>query len=552
MMKRKIKLFFLCFVLLLCVLVSSGVGANTYIFWENSLKADVKGDTLWESKAVIKVEDPSVFPKVMVWRYNAENSDLAVERLRLRRADGRLELLALEVTDYGSLVEKKAFLEGLRSGDMIEISFSLRRATPLPPYFWWHFLYPQNMDVGKLKCEVSCPVSFLSNESFSKGLLEKEGVSSLDPFSPPKEPLLISSLPSWERSSSLFSPSEDTFMVGEVESRLSRIPSKKGKLEVIWKILSEKRVLEGWSFSDQGYKFSSPKKSWERKEVTPSDLSFLAYSMLKSIGLSPEMVWVSEWPLNEKYPVPSLLSHPLVRVVVDDKTYWLDPYALSLPPGYIHPRFQGGRGIVFSPQGVRFINIPVLPDSLSSEEVDFYIELLPGGSYTFNISAISRGWLIDSLKRFSNIDGVKEFNFETKGGAITGKFSGKGNAFIDSFGKRIVVTLNKIGFPLDFLSLPIKRKDPIDLGFLRSFEHNLTLKYPKNWKLVSLPLPFSKSSNSFSISAKFYEKGGNKVCLSYSFRLKEKILSSDEWASLLKGLAMLEDYIGSQLLFEGR
>lgn len=551
-MRVKIKLFLVCVTFLLCIMVRSALGVNTYLFWGNSLKADVKGNLVWESKALIKVEDPSTFPKVMIWRYNVDNSDLAVERLRLRRSDGRLELLSLEVIDYGSLIEKKAFLEGLKPGDMIEISFSLRKETPLAPYFWWHFSYPQGMAINKLRWELSCAGNFLSNESFSKGVLEKDGIYPGDSFSPLKEPVFITSLPSWERASSLFSCSEEAFMVGDIENRLARVPGKRAKLEVVWKILSEKKILEGWSFSDQGYKFSTPKKIWESREITPSDLSFIVYSILKGIGLSPEMVWVSEWPLSEKYPVPSILSHPLIRVVVEDKTYWLDPYALGLPAGYIHPRFQGSKGIVFSPQGVRFVTVPVLSESLSSEEVDFYMELSPGGSYTFNINAVSRGWLIDNLKRFSNMDGVKEFNFESKGNVIIGKVSGKGNIFLDSFGKRIVVTLNKIGFPLDFLSLPIKRNDPIDLGFLRSFEHNLILKYPKNWKLVSMPLPFSKSGSSFSISAKFYEKGGNKVCLSYSFKLKEKILSPDEWVSLLKGLAMLEDYVNSQLLFEGR
>lgn len=534
------------------VLGSSALAENAYLLSWNSLRVDVKGNVLWESKALIKVEDPSAFPRVMVWRYHSGDSDLAIEKLRLRRADGRVELLALEVKDYGSLVEKKVTLEGLRRGDIIEVSFSLRKGSVLPPYFWWYYPYPRGIGVNKLRWEVSCPGSFSSNESFSSGVLEKNNISPLDPSSPMQEPLFVTSLPSWDTVSSLFSLSEEAFVVREIEDRLSRLSGKRAKVELIWKILSEKKVLEGWSFSDQGYKFSSIKDVWERKEVTPSDLSFLAYFMLKDIGLSPEMVWVSECPLSEKYPVPSLLSHPLIKVVVDDKTFWLDPYALGLPVGYIHPRFQGNKGVIFSPQGVRFVAIPVLPDSLSSEEVDFSIELSSSGNYDFSINAVSRGWLVDNLKRFSNIQGVKEFSFESKGNAILGKVNGKGNIFVDSFGKRVVVSLPKIGFPLDFLSLPLERNSPIDLGFLRSFEHNITLKYPKNWRLLSLPLPFSRAGNAFSISARFYEKGRNKVTLTYSFKLKEKVLSKEEWFSLLKGLAMLEDYIGSQLLFEGR
>lgn len=548
---KALKLAFLFLLFALVMEAKLALGANSYLLLWNSIKVDVKGETFWISRSLIRVDDPSSFPSYLSWKYDSERSDLTIERLRLRRADGRVELLSLEVREYGKLLEKRASLEGLRSGDTIEVSFSFKRSSPLSPYFWWYFPYCGEMEVNKFHLEVSSPVGFVSNESFSNGVLEKENLSSNDILSPISEPVLLTSIPSWDRAFALFSPPSDSLSLSELEGRLSRVPGLRGKVELIWKVLSEKRVLEGWSFSDQGYRFSTLKDIWERKEVTPSDLSVLVYHILKGIGLSPEMVWVSEWPLSEKYPVPSLLSHPLIRVVIEDKTYWLDPYALGLPPGYIHPRFQGKRGIVFSQEGVRFVDVPVLSENLSSEEVNLSLDVSSSGSYDFSMNVISRGWLVDKLKRLSDMEGIKDITFENKGYAVVGKASGRGKVSLESFERRIVLTLPGVSFPLDFLSLPLRRRYPIDLGFLRSFEHNITLKYPSGWKVKTLPSPFVREEGAFSVSARFTEKGKNRIALNYSFKLKKKVLSPEEWASLRRNISILDEYIKGHILFEG-
>jgi len=528
-------------------------GANAYILLWNSVKVDVKGSILWTNRSLIRVEEPLTFPKYLSWKYDSAKSELTIEKLRIRRTDGRVELLALDVKEYGEFVEKRANLENLKPGDIIDISFSFRRESPLPPYFWWYFPNCGEMDIKKLHLEVTSPGGFVSNESLSSGLLEREDIYAIDPFSPPKEPILLTSLPSWDRAYPLFSIPEGNFPIAELERRLSKVPGSRGKVELIWKILSErKKVLEGWAFSDQGYRFSPLKEIWERDKVTPSDFSFLAYHMLKGIGLSPEMVWVSEWPLSEKYPVPSLLKYPILKVVVEDKTYWLDPYALGLPAGYIHPKFQGGKGVIFYSNGAKFVDLPVMGENLSSENIDLVIDLYPNGSYDFSVNAIARGWLVPQLDRLRQFEGVSDVSFENKGYALIGKLKGKGKIVMDGFERKLVITLPQIGFPLDFLSLSLRRSYPINLGFLRSFDHQIILRYPKEWKVKALPLPLSRDEGAFSISARFSSGIRNRLTLSYSFKLKKRVLSPEEWASLIKVLSTLEDYIKGHILFEGK
>ncbi|MDK2870840.1 MAG: hypothetical protein PWQ16_192 [bacterium] len=549
---KRIFLVFVVSALILWGIVSVSFAVNSYIFSLNTLRVDVKGNTIWESKALIKVEDPSSLSKSIVWRYNPEVANLVVERIRLKRSDGRVELLALDVKDYGSLIEKRASLEGVRSGDIIELSFRLGEKGALPPYFWFYFPYPDRMEMNKVRWEIFSAGGFSSNENFLKGAFEKGEIPASEPFSPPREPLLITSLSSWNMAFPLFAVREEAFSLKEIEEKLSKVVTKGDKLELLWKILSEKKVMEGWSFADQGYAFSPLERIWNRKEVTPSDLSYFIYSVLRKVGLSPEMVWVSRWPLNEKYPVPSLLSHPLIRVVIEDKTYWLDPYALGLPPGYIHPDFQGSKGIIFSFNKAKFVSVPILAESFSSEEANMSIDLSETGDYDFSVKVISKGWLSNYIRRFSELDGVTDLRFGDKGSISIEEIKGKSKLYVDSFGKRIAVSLPSLSFPLEFLGLPLERKEAIDLKFLRKFEHTITLKYPRRWRVVSLPLPFSREEEAFSVSSRFYEGRGNTIKLSYSFRLKKKYLSPEEWVALRKAIVMLEDYVRTQLLFERR
>ncbi len=537
----------------------SNASSNTYLLLWNSIKVGIRGEIEWGSRNIIKVEDSELFPKYLSWKYDSNKADLTVEKLRLRKVDGRVELLSLEISRYSRFVEKRASLEGVQDGDILDFSFTFRRKSPLPPHFWWFLPCSDDLEIKKLHIEVNSPINFKSNRSFSKGVLDIDDIPSTDPLSPAQEPILITSLSSWSRASVLFSPSlVSNFLPSEIRRKISRVSGARAKVEVLWRVLSrEVRILRGWSFSDQFYKFSPVEVLWKEKRMTPSDFSFMVFSMLKTMGLSPHLVWVSKWPLTKEYPVPSLIEYPLIKVVADDKTYWLDPCALNLPAGYISPSFQGKKGLVFSEGKPKFVEIPVQSENLSSEKITFSMDLSKNGMYNFVLKAVSRGWLSEKLKRFSKLGEeigikIKDASFGRKGGAFLGKVRGRGKIGIESYGKKLVFRLPKLGFPVDFLSLPPRRINAIDLGFLRSFEHNIVLRYPKEWRVVSLPLPFIKESDAFSFSAKFVKGTRRRIFLTYSFKLKKKILSPEEWLSLLKGFMLLEDYIGAQLLFERR
>ncbi|MCD6363713.1 MAG: hypothetical protein J7M13_06920 [Synergistetes bacterium] len=550
-------------IMLICFIFSfvgvSAAYSNTYLLLWNNLKVGVRGEIEWESRSLIKVENPNSFPEYLSWKYDSRKADLTVEKLRLKKADGRIELLSLDVKDHGELVEKRASLEGLRSGDILDLSFTFRRESPLPPYFWWFLPRSENMEVKKLHIQVKSPIGFRSNRAFSGGVLDLDELSLADPFSPPQEPILITSLSSWDKASALFYSSLDRkFLPSEIRRKVSRVSGARAKLEVLWKVLSRKvKILKGWSFPDQFYRFPRLNVIWKSKKMTPSDFSFLLFSMLKALRLSPQMIWVSRWPLSDKYPVPSLLEYPLIRVVADDKTYWLDPCALHLPAGYISPRFQGKKGLLFSEGEAKFVDIPLQSEKLSSEKITFSMDLSKSGAYEFVLKIVSRGWISGKLKRFSKLGEeagvkVKDASFGEKGGVFIGEVRGKGEITMENYGRKLVFRLPHLGFPVDFLSLPPRRSNPIDLGFLMSFEHNIVLKYPKGWKIVSLPLSFRRRGDAFSFSAKFIKGTKRKIYLTYSFKLRRKELSPEEWLSLFKGFMLLEDYVGTQLLFERR
>ncbi len=559
-LKKKVILAWImsnCLVILIAGL--SYASSNTYLLLWNSIKVGIKGEIEWGSRNIIKVGDSELFPRYLSWRYDSSRADLTVEKLRLRKADGRVELLSLDISKRGRLIEKRASLEGVQNGDILDFSFTFRRESPIPPHFWWFLPRSNDLKIKKLHVEVKSPISFKSNRSFSKGVLDIDDIPSADPLSPPREPILITSLSSWSRAFALFSPSlADDFLPSEIRRKISRVSGARAKVEVLWKVLSrEVRILRGWSFSDQFYKFFPVETLWKEKRMTPSDFSFMVFSMLRAIGLSPQLVWVSKWPLTEEYPVPSLIEYPLIKVVADDKTYWLDPSALDLPAGYISPSFQGKKGLVFSKGKAEFVEIPVQSENLSSEKITFSMDLSKNGVYNFVLKAVSRGWLFEKLKRFSKLGEktgirIKDASFGRKGGAFLGEIKGRGKIAIESYGKKLVFRLPQLGFPVDFLSLPPRRINAIDLGFLRSFEHNIVLRYPKGWRVVSLPLPFVRKSDAFSFSAKFVGGTRRRIFLTYSFKLRKKVLSPEEWLSLLKGFMLLEDYIGAQLLFERR
>ncbi len=155
----------------------------------------------------------------------------------------------------------------------------------------------------------------------------------------------------------------------------------------------------------------TPKKTFDQRKGSATDLNLLAVSLLRSSGIQANPVILStrsNGKINTIYPLLDRFNYTMAVAHVGDRKILFDITEPLLPPGLIPQRCFGGQGREINEAGGAFIDLKLTAGYSEYEEIE--AEISPeDGQLSGTYKIISAGFSEHALRKQFNQLGQKEF-----------------------------------------------------------------------------------------------------------------------------------------------
>ncbi len=116
-------------------------------------------------------------------------------------------------------------------------------------------------------------------------------------------------------------------LVRTINKKLKKLPPEEQVLEALKLVQGDVRYL-GLEYGVNAFKPHSPAKVWKNRSGDCKDKTLLLISILDRLNIEANPALVNTQyreGLRNTIPAPNRFDHVITQVVVNDKTYWLDP-----------------------------------------------------------------------------------------------------------------------------------------------------------------------------------------------------------------------------------
>lgn len=262
-----------------------------------------------------------------------------------------------------------------------------------------------------------------------------------------------------------------------------------------------------------------PTKVLAAGRANPSSRGLLLASLLRSLELPADLVMYADRDRDVLLPdLPSVRSLDGVAVALSGPkgTVFLDPTTLNADPNVPPPRLQGRRVVVLDESGVRIVRVPESLPNASRVDVQYVLEVRPGGALVGELSGRLTGAEAARLREDLRAVAPERYaeaigNFLSQRGAslppvavrLTGlrslgeplelhgtlELSGE----LEPSSERMYLPLGRfVGAPPPVVSEV--RRSPRRLGPPREASVTVELRLPRGWSVASPPPPFREVS----------------------------------------------------------
>lgn len=512
----------------------------------------------------------------------------------------RRELNA-EIYLYDGSLSAVMNITDVRSGDIIDYSYSIYGFNPLSKKFSGSFYLNDVNPIGKVNISVLSK-NKLAHKAFNTNTAPTiTSINNLYKYkwtvNNTKKLDFEENTPSWKLIYDIIFISEYNSWAEVVDWGLdlyqvntkidNKLQSKINEIDRANKIQGEKikatldfvqndvRYL-GLEFGIGGYKPFTPNTVFERRFGDCKDKSLLMITMLKAMGIKayPMLVNTSlKGTIKNILPSPKFFDHCVVKVIDDNNAYYYDPTISNQGGSYDSTHFPNyGFGLVLQKGNTSFDEIEPFSENKTEIFEEYTIDTIGKGAKLKVVSKYYESEADNMRNYFKNnsINAIKKeyekfysnyyFNVSSPS-APTFKDQKYSNIFevyeeykIDSIWEPMVEKENHIAvsfYPssiLNTLYIPNKEKRTSELAIVYPIirEHKIKINLPTQWGIKNEKL-FVNSSGFYYEWKVNYDRRQKVIDLYYYLETQKDHISKDEFKKYLKDVKKVDQSTGYYL-----
>ncbi|MCF6278931.1 MAG: DUF3857 domain-containing protein [Flavobacteriaceae bacterium] len=294
-------------------------------------------------------------------------------------------------------------------------------------------------------------------------------------------------------------------------------------------------------------------KAFNAKVGNISEINISLINSLNASNIHAELVLLSTrengFPIK-LHPVMTDFDYVIAKIVIDNKTYFLDATGKNLPFGVLPYKCLNRVARVMDFKNGSYWE-DIIPIKNSGKKIQMILKLNEREEFTGNMRISYKGY--NAIDKREEFDGIKEekylndyegendfleiveyknFNLNKKDKEFTEEYkiiienepSTANNILLYPF---FIDKINENPFKLD------DRQYPVDFGYPRSFDFTLFISFPENYTIESIPqnkllkLPKAKGHFYYKIN-----QINNKVTLNFSYSLSNPHFGKSEYKIL--------------------
>ncbi|GLB51224.1 hypothetical protein NBRC110019_02630 [Neptunitalea chrysea] len=348
---------------------------------------------------------------------------------------------------------------------------------------------------------------------------------------------------------------------------IALMPEGVEKAKSIYYFLQNRMV---WDETYKLYNNIDVKKAYENKTGSRSEMNLVLLNMLKASGFDVYMVLIREREDGLPtllYPVMLDFNYVVVKLVLDDKVYYLDITESYLPFGLLPIRAINDYGRVFDFKNEsKWDNIYMTSLSKSNIFVQYEIDsvgaIISKSSNKYSgFHAVSKRQKINSLRREVYLESLEN------------DLSDDNNAFISNYenynasdAEKVLIENYHVTYedlmeedrvflsPLKsmlFNENPFKLKErtyPVDFGYPLGYSINMLIKLSDNYDITNIPESFTyEYKNLIKLNFKVISQGNN-ISFKTDFYVYKSVFLPEEYDELKKAFSKLVDITNLTLI----
>lgn len=299
----------------------------------------------------------------------ADHADLIVHSVQIIRGDQVIDLLArgqrftvlrrennLEGSVLDGTLTAAMQPEGLAVGDVLSVSWTLRRRGSLLPHRGEHFITLPPQPVRRLTVRqtwpTSLPIQWRGTGAFERAVARTTAMGtevsiSIEDAVAPELPamvplrfifassLQISQYRDWRELSAMLAPhyeharqlAPDSPLRAEIQRIAALSPDPRVRTMAALRLVQEQVRYFALVMGDGNYLPASAEQTWARRFADCKGKTVLLVALLRELGIEADPVLVNTQSgdaIGEQLPMPPLFNHMIVRARIDGRSYWLD------------------------------------------------------------------------------------------------------------------------------------------------------------------------------------------------------------------------------------
>lgn len=308
-----------------------------------------------------------------------------------------------------------------------------------------------------------------------------------------------------------------------------------------------------------------PKSKWLKNANIKSaynkgigDLNEINLSLMNALNacdIPAQFIWLStrgHGLIPKHSPELSSFNHFLVKIVIDNKTYFLDASEKLLPFGVVPFKCLNGDGRVMITDKKKGYWQKIEPIKNSGKKIQLILKLDEDENFTGNMRVVYDGYMAINKRKSMNenfneekylskieegndyleIDSYKNFDLDNQKNPFKEEFkvtiendnADQKTIILNPF---LVEKIDKNPFKLN------KRLYPVDFGYPQKFEFIIAIDFPENYSIESFPssriikLPQKKGHFVYKI-----DTFNSRIRINYSYVINETVFEPHEYVYL--------------------
>jgi transglutaminase-like putative cysteine protease len=303
----------------------------------------------------ISIDFDPVYETLVLHTINIQRDGRIIDRIDRTRINLIQREEDLDYQIYDGSKTLSIFIDDVRSGDIVEYSYTIKGANPVfSGHFSENLSMQWNVPVGRLHYRVLWPSTrmlhirnqgtdiepvkntseqYIEYEWNRDNIKEVIADSNIPDWYDPYPVVYLSDIASWDEVTDwawpLYRPVINTPMQQTITAAIMEQAStpEKRTLAALRFVQDEVRYL-GIEMGESSHKPNTPDKVIEQRFGDCKDKSRLLVSLLQGMGIEASSVLVNtlgDLKLKKPLPTPTIFDHAIVLARINGNNYWLDP-----------------------------------------------------------------------------------------------------------------------------------------------------------------------------------------------------------------------------------